>query len=69
MKQLTVLINVDMGGPAVSDPEQHLLEHCEVHGGLASGVMDPLLGYLTVHLLLSVQWQEHFVNTFQKLYK
>ena len=53
-QELNILIHIDMSGPAVGNSEEHLLEHDQVHGGLAASVMNPLLCNLSAHLILSV---------------
>lgn len=66
-ENLNVLIHVDMCGPAVSNSEKCLLEHDQVHGRLTSGVMDPLLSYLAVHLFFTIEGQQNFVDAFHQL--
>lgn len=62
LEQLDVLIHVDVCTPAVSDAEEHLLEHRQVHAGLASCVVNPLLRNLTRHLILAVEWKQDLVH-------
>lgn len=64
-EELDVLVEVDVGCPAVSHSEQHLLEHDEAHALLASGVVDPLLRHLAANLLLTIQREEDFVHAFE----
>ena len=42
-EKLNVLIHANMGAPAVSDSVERLLEHGEVHSGLSTRIVDPLL--------------------------
>ena len=53
-QQFDILSHVNVCRPTMSDSKEHFLEHDQVHCLLLSGVVDPLLCYLTVHLLLSV---------------
>ena len=63
-QELNILVHVDVGAPAVGDPEEHLLEHDQIHAVLAASVMNPLLGDLSAHLVLTVEWQKHLIDPF-----
>ena len=65
-KKFNVLFHVNVGAPAVSNPEESLLEHDQAHSFLAAGVVDPLLGDLSCHLLLAVERQQDLVDTLEK---
>ena len=65
-EQLNILIHVNVGSPAVCNAEKRLLKHDQVHCFLATGVVDPLLGNLAGHLLLSVQRQQHLVDALKQ---
>ena len=51
----------------INELEEHLLEHDQIHAVLAASVMDPLLGDLPAHFILSVERKQHLVDSFHQL--
>lgn len=62
VEEFTVLVQVDGGGPLVSNSKNEFGEQVLVHAGTVMAIIDPFLSDLGLHFCVTVEGRKHSVH-------